>query len=111
MNQSENLTRDCESDFMKLDQFDRLQELVEDVSIKIRQLRQKNALLEKENKEIKKKIQAIEQLPSGTETEIIKNLKKENDSLKEKNREIKTRLDKLVTQLELYSYSNSGVDS
>ncbi len=96
---------------MKLDQFDRLQELVEDVSIKIRQLRQKNALLEKENKEIKKKIQAIEQLPSGTETEIIKNLKKENDSLKEKNREIKTRLDKLVTQLELYSYSNSGVDS
>ncbi|MGD9898937.1 MAG: hypothetical protein AB7T22_07380 [Calditrichaceae bacterium] len=97
---------------MKLDQFDRLQELVEDVSIKIRQLRQKNALLEKENKEIKKKIQAIEQLPSsGDETEIIKNLKKENDSLKEKNREIKTRLNKLVTQLELYSYSKSGVDS
>ncbi len=96
---------------MKLDQFDRLQELVEDVSIKIRQLRQKNALLEKENKEIKKKIQAIEQLPSGAETEIIKNLKKENDSLKEKNREIKTRLNKLVTQLELYSYSKSGVDS
>lgn len=50
-------------------------------------------------------------MPSGTETEIIKNLKKENDSLKEKNREIKTRLDKLVTQLELYSYSKSGVDS
>jgi FtsZ-binding cell division protein ZapB len=96
---------------MMLDQFDKHKELIEQIELKHRQIKQKNVLLERENQELKKKIVTLEQETGNSEKELVLKLQKENHFLKNKNHEVKTRLRGLIDQLEERLGKNVGVDS
>ncbi|MCD4692157.1 MAG: hypothetical protein K8R79_04535 [Calditrichales bacterium] len=95
---------------MNLAQFDKLKELVEEVLIKLRQLKYKNIKLEKENIKLKSRLQTFEQLPGEFDVSLYENLKSENERLKNKNQKVNLHLQKLVSQLEQKAFQSNGVD-
>lgn len=95
---------------MNLAQFEKLKELVEEVVIKLRQLKYRNIKLEKENIKLKNKLQTFEQLPGEFDVSLYENLKSENERLKNKNQKVNLHLQKLVSQLEQKAFQSSGVD-
>jgi len=96
---------------MKLDQLDKQKELISQIEIKHRQVKQQNALLERENDDLKKQIVDIEDHEDHSEKELLLKLQKENHFLKNKKQEVRTRLRGLVDQLEERLNKNIGVDS
>jgi hypothetical protein len=96
---------------MLLDQFDKHKELISQIEIKHRQIKQKNVLLERENQDLKKKITDLEHNSDHSEKELLLKLQKENHFLKNKKQEIRTRLRGLIDQLEERLNKNIGVDS
>jgi len=96
---------------MMLEQFDKQKELISQIEVKHRQIKQKNVLLERENQELKKKVTSLEQESGNSEKELVLKLQKENHFLKNKKHEIKTRLRGLIDQLEERLGKNAGVDS
>lgn len=96
---------------MMLDQFDKQKELISQIEVKHRQVKQKNVLLERENQELKKKITTLEHETGNSQKELVLKLQKENHFLKNKKHEVKNRLRGLIDQLEERLNKNSGVDS
>jgi hypothetical protein len=56
---------------MMLDQFDKQKDLISQIEMKHRQIKQRNVLLEKENQELKKKVTILEQ-DSGNSEPVTK---------------------------------------
>jgi len=96
---------------MLLDQFDKHKELLSQVEIKHRQIKQKNVLLERENQDLKKKLMDLEENVDHADKELLLKLQKENHFLKNKKQELRTRLRGLIDQLEERLNKNIGVDS
>jgi hypothetical protein len=67
--------------------------------------------LEKENIELKKRIQLVEQNGSSEHIKNIEKIHIENERLKEKNSQVKSELKNLIYQLEKQKLVNHGVDS
>lgn len=96
---------------MAFEHFDELKLTIEDFINRFRQMRFQIIQLEKENIELKKRLQLVEQ---NDNSEHIKNVEKvhiENERLKEKNSQVKSQLKNLIYQLEKNKLVNHGVDS
>ena len=96
---------------MNLDQVDKHKDLISQIELKHRQVKQQKVLLEKENEDLKKKITDMETHADHSDKELLLKLQKENHFLKNKKQEVKTRLRSLVDQLEERLNKNIGVDS
>jgi len=96
---------------MAIEHFDTLKTNIEEFINKYRQMRFQIIKLEKENIELKKRIQLVEQ---NDNSEHIKKLEKfhfENERLREKNSQVKNQIKNLIHQLEKQKLVNHGVDS
>ncbi|HGY57234.1 MAG TPA: hypothetical protein ENK44_16110 [Caldithrix abyssi] len=85
---------------MTLDQLDKLKSLVESLTIKYRQLKYKNIKLEKENLELKRKLQTMSEYQDHPDAEKLEFLLTENERLKKKNKQAKNELTKLMADIE-----------
>lgn len=94
---------------MKLDQLDKLKELIDELIIKLRRLKYENMQLERENKELKDRLELFGHLPQGIDFEAFDSLLLENEKLKGKNKDVKTQLQELISELEQKTIM-SGVD-
>ncbi len=95
---------------MKLDQLDKLKELIDELIIKLRRLKYENVQLAWENIELKRRLEIYGNLPQEMDIVAFGSLLKENEKLKGKNKEVKSQLEELVAELELKTMM-SGVDS
>ncbi len=93
---------------MHLEQFEKLRELVDELTIKFRQLKYKNIELQRENDDLKNKIRMYENLPDDLDLNSLESTKSENERLNKKNREVKKHILELISQLE---NKKIGVDS
>jgi len=85
---------------MKLDQFDKLKELIEQLSIRYQQLKFNKNSLERENTELK--IQ-LEKFKNSDYDQILlekMNLEEQNKKLKEKQEQIALKVEKLIQNIE-----------
>jgi len=85
---------------MTLEQFDKMKSLSEELIAKYRQLKYKNIKLEKENLELKRKLQMITEHQDQPDGEVLKSLQTENERLKKKSKQAKDKLTKLMADLE-----------
>jgi hypothetical protein len=96
---------------MTVEQFDKLNQLTDQVIGKYRQLRFENVKLQKDNFELKKKLEILEKINNIEELQDIEKLHLENERLKEKNSQVKNQLQNLIAQLEQKKALQSGVGS
>ena len=96
---------------MIIQEFDRLQQLVERIITKYRQINFQKIKLEKENAELKKKLEIFENLGDSEELKNIEKLHLENERLKEKKSKVKDQLEILLSELERKVSIQNGVDS
>jgi len=96
---------------MVLQEFDKLQQLVERIITKYRQINFQKVKLEKENAELKKKLELFENLGDSEELKNIEELHLENERLKEKKSKVKNQLEILLNELEQKVTIHNGVDS
>jgi len=96
---------------MVLQEFDKLQQLVERIITKYRQINFQKIKLEKENAELKKKLEIFENLDNSEELKNIEELHLENERLKEKKSRVKDQLEILLNELEQKVTIKNGVDS
>jgi hypothetical protein len=96
---------------MVIQEFDRLQQLVERITTKYRQINFQKIKLEKENAELKKKLEVFEDLNNSDELKNIEKLHLENERLKEKKSKVKDQLEILLNELEQKVTIHNGVDS
>ncbi|KAA3617472.1 MAG: hypothetical protein D8M58_02110 [Calditrichaeota bacterium] len=85
---------------MKLDQFDKLHDLLKELEEKTRLFKQENYKLKIENKKLQDKISLLELNSNSQGLSKVTEIKKENESLKIKNNEAKARLAHLISQVE-----------
>lgn len=93
---------------MHLEQFEKLRELVDELTVKFRKLKYKNIELRRENDDLKNKIRMYENLPDDLDLNSLERTKSENERLNKKNREVKKHILELIAQLE---NKKIGVDS
>jgi hypothetical protein len=96
---------------MTIEQFDKLQQLVERLITKYRQVNFQKIKLENENIELKKKLDLVKKINSEEELKNLEKIHLENERLKTKNSQVKSQLQNLLAQLEQKRMANSGVDS
>ncbi len=85
---------------MVLAQLDKLKSLNEELIGKYRQLKYKIIKLEKENLELKRKLQMISEHQGQPDGEILKSLQTENERLKKKSKQAKDKLTSLMADIE-----------
>ena len=85
---------------MVLAQLDKLKSLNEELIGKYRQLKYKIINLERENLELKRKLQTISEHQGLPDDEILKTLQTENERLKKKSKQAKDKLTKLMADIE-----------
>ena len=85
---------------MVLAQLDKLKSLNEELIGKYRQLKYNIIKLEKENLELKRKLQTISEHRGQPDDERLKSLQTENERLKKKSKQAKDKLTKLMADLE-----------
>ena len=85
---------------MTLEQFDKMKSLSEELIAKYRQLKYKNIKLEKENLELKRKLQMMSEHQGAPDAELLESLQTENERLKKKSKQAKDKLTKLMADLE-----------
>ena len=85
---------------MKLIEFDKLKNLVDQLIGQNREMRFKIAHLEKEINGLKLAVEQTRNLPENINEEFLHNLLTENERLKTKNRTVHNHLGELVTKLE-----------
>jgi len=85
---------------MVLAQLDKLKSLNEELIGKYRQLKYKIIKLERENLELKSKLQTISEHQDFPDDEILKSLQTENERLKKKSKQAKDKLTKLMADIE-----------
>lgn len=96
---------------MTIEQFDKLQQLVERMIAKYRQVNFQKIKLENENVELKKKLDLVKKINNEDELENLEKIHLENERLKTKNSKVKSQLQNLLAQLEQKRMVNTGVDS
>jgi hypothetical protein len=96
---------------MVLEEFDKLKQLVERVITKYRQINFQKVKLEKENAELKKKLEVFERIGSEDEVKHIDELHLENERLRQKKDKVKDQLEQLLNELEQKITIQNGVDS
>ena len=96
---------------MVIQEFEKLQQLVERIITKYRQINFQKIKLEKENTELKKKLEVFENLSNSEELKNIEELHLENERLKEKKSKVKDQLEILLNELEQKVTIHNGVDS
>lgn len=97
---------------MRLEQFDKLKRLVNQLINRTRETRFAIARLEKENSELKVQLEQIRNLPENVNEEFLNNLLTENERLKDKNQTVRNHLGNIVSALERGELRQSnGVDS
>jgi hypothetical protein len=96
---------------MVIQEFDRLQQLVERIITKYRQINFQKVKLEKENTELKKKLEVFENLSNSEELKNVEELYLENERLKEKKSKVKNQLEILLNEIEQKYTIHNGVDS
>lgn len=96
---------------MVLQEFDKLQQLVERIITKHRQINFQKVKLEKENTELKKKLEVFQSLNNNEGLKNIEELYLENERLKEKKSKVKDQLEILLNELEQKFAIHNGVDS
>jgi hypothetical protein len=85
---------------MKLDQFDKMKELIDQISIRFQQLKFNKNNLERENIELKKQ---LEKFTNSDYDQILlekKKLEEQNQKLKEKQEQIALKVEKLIQNIE-----------
>ena len=85
---------------MRLNQFDKLKNNTEALIQNYRQLKYQIIRLEKENNELKSKIDLITQNGGEIDLEELIGLKNENERLSEKSQKVREHLESLVSRLE-----------
>jgi hypothetical protein len=95
---------------MKLDQLDKLKELTDELIIRMRKERYERVQIERENSELKLRIQALQKLTDDLELGKFDGLLQENERLKQKNNKAKVQLQELIAGIEQKAMV-SGVDS
>jgi FtsZ-binding cell division protein ZapB len=83
---------------MRLDQFDKLQNLVKELEEMTRKLKQENYILNQENQKLKNQLSITK--TNNFDLEEIEQLKAENNILKNKNNVARTRLNQLIGVVE-----------
>ena len=96
---------------MVIQEFDKLQQLVERIITKYRQINFQKIKLEKENAELKKELELFENSDNSEEVKNIEKLHLENERLKEKKSKVKDQLEILLNELEQKVTMHNGVDS
>lgn len=96
---------------MVIQEFDKLQQLVERIINKYRQINFQKIKLEKENAELKKKLEIFNNISNNEELKNIEELHLENERLKEKKSKVKDQLELLLNELEQKVTIQDGVDS
>ena len=96
---------------MHLDQFEKLKHLVEKLVESHRETNFKLVRLQRENAELKKRLEAYNQLPEQIEDGFLNEIITENERLKNKNQLVQTQLAEIVTRLENRLQRQPGVDS
>jgi len=96
---------------MVLEEFDKIKQLSESLITKYRQINFQKVKLEKENAELKKKIEVLENISSEDDISNIDELHRENERLKQKKEKVKDQLENLLTELEQKITIQNGVDS
>ena len=96
---------------MVLEQYDKLSELCSELISKYRKQNFRIIKLEKDNIELKKKIELYEQNSNAVGIHDLHELKKENERLKTKNQQVKSQLNKIVSRLERNAFRQPGVVS
>ena len=96
---------------MLIEEFDKLQQLVERIITKYRQVNFQKIKLEKENAELKKKLEVFDNLSNNEELKNLEELHLENERLKEKKSKVKDQLEDLLQDLEQKVTIQNGVDS
>lgn len=96
---------------MVLEEFDKLQQLVERIVTKYRQINFQKIKLEKENTELKKQLELYDSISSESELKNIEEIHLENERLKEKKLKVKDQLEQLLDELEQMATIQNGVDS
>lgn len=94
-----------------MEEFDKLQKLVERIITKYRQVNFQKIKLEKENAELKKKLEIFDNLSNNDELKNLEELHLENERLKEKKSKVKDQLEILLNDLEQKVTVQNGVDS
>ena len=96
---------------MLIEEFDKLQQLVERIITKYWQVNFQKIKLEKENAELKKKLEVFDNLSNNEELKNLEELHLENERLKEKKSKVKDQLEDLLQDLEQKVTLQNGVDS
>jgi hypothetical protein len=96
---------------MVMEEFDKLQQLVERIITKYRQVNFQKVKLEKENAELKKKLELFDNLSNNEELKNLQDLHLENERLKAKKSKVKDQLEVLLNDLEQKVTIQNGVDS
>lgn len=94
-----------------MEEFDKLQQLVERIITKYRQVNFQKIKLEKENAELKKKLEVFENFSNNEELKNLEELHLENERLKEKKSKVKDQLEILLQDIEQKISIQNGVDS
>ena len=96
---------------MRLEQFEKLKQMVDLLIEKQRETRMKLVHLERENNRLKSELERRARQPLSDAAPVYKQLEKENEKLKQKQSVVSEQLKELVSQLELSYTKQSGVDS
>lgn len=96
---------------MDLDQFKLLKENLEEFVKTFHQYKIRNVRLEKENSDLKKKMEEAGNPDQKKFLEKLQALEKENERLKQNNLQAKHKIEHLISQLELQMSQKVGVDS
>lgn len=85
---------------MRLSQFDKLKTTSEELIQKYRKLKYQIVKLEKENNDLREKVELISNSDHAINPEKVASLKHENERLFEKNQKAKKQLENLISRLE-----------
>ena len=96
---------------MRLDQFDKLSDLVERAIITINRLRNENHKLKEENRALKEQLQKIDRGDTEVINGELATLRSENEKYIRRQKAIEHRLTSLLKNLEKLSQNQIGVDS
>jgi len=94
---------------MKLDQFDKLQNLLTELEDKVLQLKQSNYRLDRENKSLKSNLSALESLGNINFQKENLQLKQENEKLNAINGESLKRINHLIKMMSSQNVLGNGV--
>ena len=88
---------------MGIEQFDKLKRLVDQLLEKSQEDKFKIYRLEKENAELKERLDFFENTPANSGEAGLGELLAENERLKKKNKRVKNSLGEIVSKLEAYT--------